>query len=75
MAKPITDEEIEIFQQMHKCPNTHLDGSCHKCSMVARIEQLKAQLILSNLERDDARKSYSKVASYLKEARKSFPES
>ena len=75
MAKPITDEELDIFHQMHKCQNTHLDGSCHKCCMAARIEQLKAQLVLATLERDDVKKSYAKVVAYLKEARKTFPES
>lgn len=41
MTTPITDEELHLFRTMHKCPNTRPEGSCQKCAMVARIDQLK----------------------------------
>lgn len=48
MVAPISDLEIEVFVQMHRCPNTHPGGGCSKCAMVARIkEELKKFRLLA----------------------------
>ena len=39
MVAPISDLELEVFEQIHKCPNTHPGGGCQKCAMVARIKE------------------------------------
>ncbi len=39
MVEPISDLELEVFEQIHRCPNTHPGGGCQKCAMVARIKE------------------------------------
>lgn len=46
MVDPISDLEIEVFEQIHKCTNTHPGGGCQKCSMVARIKEETAKFRL-----------------------------
>lgn len=40
MAAPISDMEIGVFDQIHRCPNTHntSPASCWKCCAIARIK-------------------------------------